>query len=302
MTTTRLVLGSIPFLLIACGGAAPSGTGYPEGESAPWDKASKLRLSDNGEASADGTLSFPERQRAKWYVVELPSPGTLTARLSLENRAPGTDVAMEILDAGYNVNVPGESDDDVGQAKKVRAYKDARAGKSYIHIYTLGRSDKAEYTLRLRFDPKPQTAAVAREEPAATDKSSFPWTVPNLPALAQINPSDDTQLGKGRRVATPKPEVKPKPEEPPPETGPMVRARITEFSETGSGIKIVINKGSSANIEQGWEGYVVSGNKPLPKSSLKVQAVRDNESDALVRGVTLDDIQKNPNVVVKPPK
>jgi hypothetical protein len=280
-------------------------TGYPEGDSTPWDKASKLRLSDNGEASGDGTISFPERQRAKWYVVELPGPGTLTARLALENKAPGTDVAMEILDAGFNVNVPGESDDDVGQSKKVREYKDARAGKSYVHIYALGRNDRAEYTVRVHFDPKAQAAVPSRpdEPPPTADKTSFPWTVPNLPAIAQVNPTDDTpgKITSGGHH-TPTPPVE-KPPEPPPDTGPSVRARITEFSDTGSGIKIVINKGSSANIEAGWEGYVLtSGNKPLPKSSIKVRSVRDSESEALVRGVTLDDIQKNPNVVVKPPK
>jgi hypothetical protein len=301
MMTTRIVL-PLSLLVAACGGAAPTHTGYPEGEAAPWDKAAKLRLSDNGEASADGTLSFPDRQRAKWYLVELPTSGTVTARMTLENRAPGTDVALEILDAGFNVNVPGESDDDVGQPKKTREYKDARPGKTYVHIYLLGRNDRAEYSVRVHFDPKPQ-APGRPDEPAVptADKSSFPWTVPNLPALAQINASDDTPLHGKTRVATPTPPTPPKPEEPPPDTGPSVKATITEFSDTGSGIKIVINKGANANIEQGWDGYVVSGGKPLAKSNFKIRAVRDTESEAVVR-VTLDDIQKNHTVVLKPPK
>jgi len=303
MMTTRMLL-PLPFLLLACGGAAPVHTGYPEGETAPWDKAAKLRLSDNGEASSDGTISFPDRQRAKWYVVELPTAGSLTARMTLENKAPGTDIAMEVLDAGFNVNAAGESDDDVGQAKKVREVKDARPGKSYIHLYALGRTNKADYTLRVHFDPKPQsTPLAATDSGPSADKSSFPWTVPNLPPLPQINAADDTPLRGGKRVATPTTPKEPtKPEEPPPDTGPSVKAIITEFSDTGSGIKIILNKGANANIEQGWEGYVVTkANKQVPKSNFKIRAVRDTESEAVVR-VTLDDIQNNRSVVLKPPK
>jgi hypothetical protein len=304
MTTTRLMLGSLPFLLLACGGGAvATHNGYAEGDTSPWTKAGTLRLSDNGEASADGTISFADRQRARWYMVELPGAGVLTARLTVENRAPGTDVAMEILDSGYNVVVPGETDDDVGQAKKVRENKNALPGKSYIHLYALGRADRGEYTLRVHFEPKPQAAVLPNEPPPSADHSSFPWTVPNLPALAQINPSDDTPLhGRAPKPVAQQPKEE-KPPEPPPDTGPSVRARITEYSDTGSGVKVVLNKGSGAGIDAGWQGYVVGpGNKALPKSSLSVRAVRDNESDALIRGVTLDDVQKNPNVVVKPPK
>ena len=107
----------------------------------PWTKASSLRLNDNLEAMAEGELSFPKGRRGRWYAVDLPAPGKITARVSTETTVKGADVGMEILDAGFNVNAEGQNDDDIGQAKKSREYKDARQGKSYVHIYTLGSAD-----------------------------------------------------------------------------------------------------------------------------------------------------------------
>jgi hypothetical protein len=295
MTTIRPLVGSIAFALVACGGAAaPSHTGYPEGESAPWSRASKINLNDNLEASAEGELSYPKRTRAKWYVVELPAAGKLTARLSVEPTVKGSDVGVELLDAGFNVAADAVNDDDLGQPKKVREVKDARQGKTYVHIYALGRGDEVGYTLRLHFDPKPQVAGQAPDpqvEVPNNDRTGFPWTVPNLPQLAQI--------GKG---GGPSPSVTPdEPKKPvaPVDTTPTKAARIDEFSNTGGGIRLILNKGTNAGLDAGMEGDVLSGGKPMPTGHFKIKSCRDEECEAIAPKATMDQIQANRSVLVK---
>ncbi len=283
---------SIATILSACGGGAGSAvkTGYAEGETTPWEHPSKLSLNDTLEASAEGELSFPKDKRARWYVVDLPAPGKITARLSLEPQAKGSDVGMEILDAGFNVNVEGQNDDDLGQMKKAREYKDARQGKSYIHLYTLGRNDAVAYTLRIHFDPKPQAAREAPVEVASADHTTFPWTVPNLPALPPVRGGG----GGG------------KPEPPPPPPDPnagfnLVRATIVEFSDTGNGVRIIMNKGTNASLDAGIDGDVTAGGKPLQSGHFKIKSCHADECEAVVRA-TMDQIQANRNVVLKIPK
>lgn len=271
------------------GGAAAVKTGYAEGETTPWEKPSKLGLNDSLEASAEGELAFAKDKRARWYVVELPAPGKITARVSVEPQAKGSDIGMEILDAGFNVNAEGINDDDVGQMKKAREYKDARQGKSYIHLFTVGRNDAVGYTLRIHFDPKPQAAREAPVEVASADHTSFPWTVPNLPALPPVRGG-----GGG------------KPEPPPPPPDPnagfnLIRATIVEFSDTGQGIRIIMNKGTNASLDAGVEGDVMGGGKPLQSGHFKIKSCHADECEAVVRA-TMDQIQANRNVVLKIPK
>lgn len=279
--------------LASCGGSAPPATGYPEGEAAPWTKASSLRLNDNLEAMAEGELSFPKGHRARWYAVDLPAPGKITARVSTETTVKGADVGMEILDAGFNVNAEGQNDDDIGQAKKSREYKDARQGKSYVHIYTLGSADVVAYTLRVRFEPKPQTA---RTEPVAApsgpDKTQFPWTVPNLPVLPQIGKS-----GGGSTATAPPP--------PPPDPNAgfnVIKGTIIEFNNTGTGIRVIINKGQNQSLADGLEGDVYSGGKPLKGGHFKIKSCHSDDCEAIVPSATMDQIQANRQVVVKVPK
>jgi hypothetical protein len=293
MRTLRLFLVGNLCLAGSCGGSAPVATGYPEGDAAPWSKASSLRLNDNLEAMSEGELSFPGGKRAKWYAIDLPSPGKITARISTETTVKGADIGMEILDAGYNVDVEGQNDDDVGQAKKVREYKDARQGKSYIHIYTLGRPDIVAYTLRVRFEAKPQTARIEPTAPSGPDKSQFPWTVPNLPVLPQVGKGG----GGGGTVKEPPP--------PPPDPNAgftVVKATVIEFNSLGAGVRIILNKGQNQNLADGLEGDILAGGKPLKGGHFKIKSCHADDCEAVAPSATMDQIQANRSAVVKIPK
>jgi hypothetical protein len=295
---TRM-LGTTPLaLLVACGGAQVH-TGYPAGETEPWSSAQTLRLGENAEVSADDTVSFPKRSRADWYVVDLPVPGKLNVKLRMDPLTTGADVGFEILDAGFNVVARPIDDNDLGQDEKIREVQNARAGKTYIHVYALNRLDEADYRLRVRFTPKEDISTrppTDEGEPTADPRNTFPWTVPNLPALAQV-PKEDDAPRRGRAPVV-EPDDKPVVE---PEVQPVVgvKARIIEFATSGRGVKIVLNKGVEHGIEVGWEGYVVDQrSRPLPNGAFKVRKVTQDECEGLV-ALHLDQIQSNRSVVLK---
>jgi hypothetical protein len=305
--TTMTRHTTIALFLAACGGAAPVHNGYPAGDKDPWASPAHVQLKENGEGAAEGNISFPKRQRAKWYVVDLPAPGSLQAKLSMDPTTTGADVGIEILDAGFNVAAEAQNDDDIGQEKKTRFVKDARTGKSYIHIFAINRGDELAYKLRVKYIPSavPHQKEVVRSDGDA--KNAFPWTIPNLPPLPAVPAGDEKHAGNRTPVKPPpvteKPEVKP--DEPPdPAEGAPVHAEITEFgSAAGGGVRIIINKGSGAGVEEGWTGYVIDNKtkRSVPKGSFKIKKVGDDESEATVN-LPLDVLQANRKVSLKPSK
>jgi hypothetical protein len=300
MTRTTLIAGPMALLLGACGGSQVH-TGYPQGENEPWSSATTLKLSENGEVTSESNVSFPKRARAKWFVVELPAPGKLNVKLRMDPLTTGADVGFELLDAGFNVVSAPIDDNDIGQDEKIRELKEARPGKTYIHVYALNRVDEADFRIRVRYTPKEDASgqvADAGGEPVADGRNVFPWTVPNLPPLPQVGEKDDAPRGGSSKPETPD-EPPPPPVEVDPAAGAKLKGRIIEFATSGRGVKIVLNKGSEHGVEDGWTGYVVdTKGKSLPNGAFKVKKVTQDESEGLV-GLTLDQIQANRSVVLK---
>lgn len=294
---TDLLAGVFALALLACGGA-PVHSGYPAGETDPWASPTKMTLKDTGDASVEGAVNFAKRQRAKWYVVELPAPGVLNAKVKMDPRSTGADVGFEVLDAGYNIVVEAMNDNDIGEDEKIRNVKEARAGRYYFHVFALQRTDVADFKLRIRYDPAEPIAKVVVSRDPVDPKSTFPWTVPNLPAVPQVPPADDTPGNRRAKVVT---EIeKPAVTESDPMDGATVTARITEMG--GTPVRIVINKGSLAGVAEGWLGSVVDKNgKSLKKGTFKVKKVKNDECEGVV-GLTLDEVQANPRVKLKAPQ
>lgn len=300
LAKTTFTCGALSLFLLACGGAQ-SRTGYAKGEKEPWSSPIKLKLTDNGEASTEGNVNYPKSQRAKWYVLDLPAPGYVRAKITMDALSTGADVGFEILDSGFNVVAKPTDDNDIGQDEKVRIVKEARSGRTYFHVYTLGKTDVADYRLRVRYEPKltsqPQVAAQETADP----KSSFPWTVPNLPPIPAV-PANDDAPRKGRKPPPEAPDEPAPVAEPDPAEGAKVRGKVIEFAKQGSGVHLVVNKGSEAGVEVGWTGYVVDkSGKSMKKGAFKIKKTRSDESEGVV-GLTLDEIQGNREVVLKPPQ
>jgi hypothetical protein len=275
--------------LIGCGPKTIDHSGYPDGDSKPWAKPKTLKLDERYEAKVDGIASYPKKDRARWYVVDLPADGKMTATITIEPRAPGADLGIEILDAGFNV--ASKDGDDELQPKKERVADKLTGGRAYIHVYTLKRTDEADYTLRLRFAPSLTTTPVTTTVAVADD-------IANNPDLPQV-PSADAK----RRPSTgPRPEKPEKPEKPPPpQKG--VSGRIYEFGIKDGKVHIKIDKGQVDSVEAGWRGYVLStksGDK-IPGSDFTVQKVKESDCEASVPGITMDVAQQNRGVrLIKP--
>src|SRR5262249_24066464 len=144
--------------------------------------------------------------------------------------------------------------------------------------------------------PKPQTARIdPAPDPtsAAPDKNTFPYTVPNLPALPQIAKG----MGGGGGGPSPPP--------PPPDPNAgfnVIKVTIVEFSNTGTGIRLIINKGQNHGLDAGQEGDVLSGGRPLKTGHFKLRSCKSDDCEAIAPSATMDQIQANRQVVVKVPK
>ncbi len=287
MTTTRALV-FVSLFAVACGPAAIEHSGYPEGDNQPWNKNKKVQLDERYEAKVDGTASYPKRERAKWYAIELPAEGKMTATLSIDARVPGADLGFEILDAGFNV-VSKDVDDEL-QPKKERVADNVTGGKAYIHIFTLKRPDEADYTLRVKFAPS-LTAVTTKPEVGPTEDIA---NVPDLPLVPPVDPK--------RRPTGPTRPHHEEPKEPPKKEVKGVAAQIVEFGTKEGKVRIIINKGSEQGVDAGWKGFIVSAKTKgkIESSEFTISKVKATESEALV-GVGMDIVQQNRGVMLLKP-
>ncbi len=270
------------FAAFACA-RVPSHTGYPATEKAPWAKPKRIILNERNEGMVEGKLDYAKRDRAVWYLVNLDGAGELKVTTELDKNPATSDVEIEILDAGFNVLAGGQGEDaeDAGEDKKVRTVK-VGPGKTYVHAYTLGKTDVVGYEIKVAFKTEGGSGGAA--------------TIPNPPPLAAVPAIDDAPR---RKVTAPRQPSPPKATAP--ATG-GVRGRIVEYSEEGGGVRIVIDKGQDQGVEQGWRGYIVSKTtkQKLSGSDFSVKTVRSSEAEAVVHK-SVTEVQSNRSVVLSKP-
>jgi len=263
----------------ACGGAdVPEHDGYRRGVSRPWRQATVLRLDDSREAEVDDTVSYPKRQRARWYAIDLPGAGSMEVQVSAAELSEQgeVDVAFEVLDEGYRVRARADAkSDDAGDEHKVRRLRRLAPGRYYIHVYAQRRVDEADFTLEVSFRPQ-----------AGRVRSDFPAQVAFIDPLPQVPEQDDSPAPPppaGKKCPGPGCKKKARVEEPP--AAPRsIRARIAGIVESGGGVQIRIDQGANQGIEVGWKGMVVSRDgKEIAGGAFEVSRVSPSESFAVVR-------------------
>jgi len=253
-------------VLAACGGPQiPQHSGYKSDKVKPWKTAKHLSWDDKNEAKAEGDLSYPDMRRAKWFQLDLPSPGELT--LKLEVTPPGDavnedfDMAMEILDPGNRVISKADSEEeDVGELTKTRTLYDLPAGKYLLHLYLQGRMDTGDFVVR---------ASYKRSGEGDGYKSDFPAKVAFIPPLPTVPVKDDTpstyKPPTTTTVVIKKPShggTRPPPpdKKPDPPTGTPKTARIINISVSGSNSNITIGIGTDFGVAAGWKGKIAGVN------------------------------------------
>jgi hypothetical protein len=242
-------------IVAACGGAQiPQGNGYKGAEKAkPWKKAKNLKWDEKGEAKVEGDLSYAAKDRAAWYVADLPQNGELDLRLEItpgDNVSEDFDLAMEVLDPGNRVIAKSDlEEEDAGQLTKQKSVMDLPPGKYLIHLYLQSRIDSADYTLKAAFKPAAATSG----------NSNFPAEVAFLPALPMVPISDDTP--KNYKPETPAVVVHThhvvrQPKKPEPAAAPALTARIIGVSVVSGGTQITIGRGTATGAKAGMAGKV----------------------------------------------
>ena len=281
----------------ACGGRnVPAHNGYKSVKSRPWQTPTVLTLDSDNEAEVEDTVSYPKRQRARWYAVDLPAGGELeveVAVVGLFDDGP-VDLAFEILDEGYQVLAAADrEEDDAGDEQKKRLIGGLSAGRYYIHVYAQRRLDETEFTLQVAF-----------REGDRDEQSNFPASVAYIGALPDVPTEDDAP-------APVKPVVKKcrgagcKKRPPPPDPAPQpraIRARVAGIVQVNAGgTQIRIDRGTTQGVEVGWKGSVVTQDgKPIPGGSFEVNRVTAAESFATVRAPA-DAVTSAKYVRLRPP-
>lgn len=258
----------------ACGGAeVPTHDGYNTAR--PWAKAKPLELDSTGETDVDGAISYPKKVRARWYQVELPEPGEIAAKLELVTL--GTDelpaLDFEVLDSGYNVlmSTRPEGEEAVdAQPEKQLSLMELSPGTYYLHVYTMERTAKARFNLRVTFTPG-----------ALDEASSFPEQVayvpplPIVPAFDDAPPPEPKRRYRGRRPPRKEPDEKPAAE--------ARTVRILGAMASGNGTRITLSVGSSDGVDAGWKGNVVTtSGAVVGNGGFTIDAVTANRSKATV--------------------
>lgn len=284
----------------ACGGAdVPEHNGYRSARSRPWRKPTLLRLDDSFEAEVDDAVSYPRRQRARWYAVDLPSFGSMSVSVSVPELAEDRDVdlAFEVLDEGYRVIAKADGrTDDADEEQKIRRLRRLAPGRYYVHVYAQRRLDESDYTLQMSFK------AEAGREP-----TNFPASVAYIGALPDVPLLDDAPAPepppppkkcRGSRCKKRVAKVE-EPAQPPPKS---IRARIAGIVDSGGrGVTIRINQGANQGIEVGWKGTVVTRDgKAIAGGSFEVTKVSPAESFASV-GASASAITTAKYVRLRPP-
>lgn len=247
------------FAVAACGGTQiPTHNGYKGGDKAkPWKKPKTLAFDDQGEAKADGDLSYAGFKRARWYQVNLPANGELALRVEINPPGDATneefDLGFEVLDSGYRVIAKSDLEEpDAYELTKNKKLVDLVPGVYYIHLYLQSRVDSADYSLRASF----------KRTAAAEVKSNFPAEVEFVPALAMVPITDDTPKNYKptptvitRTPRRPGTQAPPPPKDKPAAAGPL-RAPIISIAVVSGGTQITVARGTEHGAAQGMKGQI----------------------------------------------
>jgi len=165
--------------------------------------AKELRL-ENGEAKANGIVTYPGGDRVDWKVIELPDKkvGTLDIKLQWTPPRPGLQLAFDVFDEW---NTPIVQSKKVGKKRSKSRVRTAAVtsakGKYFIRVYAMNRGDAGKYKLTVDFKeeegpmtvqwdkvevPEPPKLAAIPEVEATCDEFSFD---PKNPACRTVCPT-----------------------------------------------------------------------------------------------------------------
>ncbi len=148
-------------------------------------KGAKALTLENGEAKANGIVTYPGGDRVDWKLIELPEKqsGSLDIRLQWTPPRPGLQLAFDVFDEWNTPIVSSKKTGKKRSTSRVRtATIDGAKGKYFIRVYAVNRGDAGKYKLTVDF--KEQTGGMA------IDLTKI--EIPEPPKLAAIPEAEAT--------------------------------------------------------------------------------------------------------------
>jgi hypothetical protein len=154
-------------------------------------KGAKPLTLENGEAKANGIVTYPGGDRVDWKLLELPEKqrGSLDIKLQWTPPRPGLQLAFDVFDEWNTPIVQSKKTGKKKSLSRVRtAVVDDAKGKYFIRVYAVGRGDAGKYKLTVEFKettggmaldltkieiPEPPKLAAVPEPEAVCDEFSF---------------------------------------------------------------------------------------------------------------------------------
>lgn len=173
-------------------------------------KGAKPLTLDNGEAKAQGIVTYPGGDRVDWKVIELPEKqqGTLDIKLQWTPPRPGLQLSFDVFDEWNTQVVQSKRHGKKRSRSRVRtASLDGAKGKYFIRVFAPERGDAGKYKLTIEFKenngpmaidltkvdiPEPPKLAAIPEPEATCDE--FTFDVKN-PACRSVCPAANAPPG-----------------------------------------------------------------------------------------------------------
>jgi hypothetical protein len=173
-------------------------------------KGAKPLTLDNGEAKAQGIVTYPGGDRVDWKVIELPEKqqGTLDIKLQWTPPRPGLQLSFDVFDEWNTQVVQSKKRGKKRSRSRVRtASIDGAKGKYFIRVFAPERGDAGKYKLSVEFKenngpmaidltkidiPEPPKLAAIPEPEATCDE--FTFDVKN-PACRSVCPAANAPPG-----------------------------------------------------------------------------------------------------------
>jgi len=173
-------------------------------------KGAKALTFENGEAKANGIVTYPGGDRVDWKLVELPDKkmGMLDIKLQWTPPRPGLQLAFDVFDEWNTPIVQSKKVSKKRSMSRVRtAVVDNAKGKYFVRVYAVGRGDAGKYKLTVEFKestgpmtvdvtkieiPEPPKLAAIPEPEATCDEFTFD---PKNPACRTVCPTAGAPAG-----------------------------------------------------------------------------------------------------------
>lgn len=119
-------------------------------------KGAKSLTFENGEAHANGIVTYPGGDRIDWKLIELPDKqrGQLDLKLAWTTPRPGLQLAFDVFDEWNQPIVQSQKSSKRARGRSRSATVNDAHGKYFVRVFAVNRGDAGKYRLTASFSEK----------------------------------------------------------------------------------------------------------------------------------------------------